>query len=146
VISGPGTYVDFKHHFSLKAIEQTNCCFFDLKTFKDVVSKNSKLSDFLIHMISKKSISYYQKFISITQKQVNGRIAETLLYLRNYIYQTNPMELTVTFQDIAEMTGMSKDTAVRVIKDLCSEKIIEMKNNQLMILNPEKLNQISELG
>jgi CRP/FNR family transcriptional regulator len=146
VISGPGTYVDFKHHFSLKAIEQTNCCFFDLKTFKDVVSKNSKLSDFLIHMISKKTISFYQKFISITQKQVNGRIAETLLYLNKYIYQTNPMELTVTFQDIAEMTGMSKDTAVRVIKDLCSERIIEMKNNQLIILNPEKLNQISELG
>lgn len=146
VISGPGTYVDYKHHFSLKAVEETNCCFFDLKTFKDIVSKNAKLSDFLIHMISKKSISYYQKFISITQKQVNGRIAENLLYLHSYIYQTNPMELTITFQDIAEMTGMSKDTAVRVLKDLCNEKIIEISNNKLTILNEAKLSQLSELG
>ena len=146
VISGPGTYVDSKNHFSLKAVEETNCCFFDLKTFKDIVTKNSKLSDFMIHMISKKAIDYYQKFISISQKQVNGRIAENLIYLNAYIFQTNPMELTISFQDIAEMTGMSKDTAVRVLKDLCNEKIIEITNNKLTILNQSKLEQLSELG
>ncbi|MGE5357035.1 MAG: Crp/Fnr family transcriptional regulator [Deltaproteobacteria bacterium] len=146
VISGPGTYVDYKHHFSLKAVELTNTCFFDLKIFKEIVSKNSKISDLLLSIISKRSISYFQKFISITQKQVNGRIAENLLYLYNNIYQTNPMELTVSFQDIAEMTGMSKDTVVRVLKDLCNENLILLKNNQLTILNHEKLNQLSELG
>lgn len=56
------------------------------------------------------------------------------------------MELTVSFQDIAEMTGMSKDTVVRVLKDLCNENLILLKNNQLTILNHEKLNQLSELG
>ncbi len=146
VISGPGTYVDQKHHFSLKAIETTKCCFFDLQTFKDIVSKNSKLSDFLIHMISKRSIYYFQKFISISQKQVNGRIAENLIYLHDHIYETNPMELTISFQDIAEMTSMTRDSAVRVLKDFCSEHLIRMEDNTLTILNLEKLKQVSRLG
>ncbi|HAQ38646.1 MAG TPA: hypothetical protein DCQ58_09080 [Saprospirales bacterium] len=146
VISGPGTYVDQKHHFSLKAIERTSCCFFDLQTFKDIVSNNSKLSDFLIHVISKRSISYFDKFISLTQKQVNGRIAENLLYLNSFIYETNPMELTISFQDIAEMTAMTRDSVVRVLKDFCTEKLIKMEDNTLTILNHDKLVQLSELG
>jgi len=146
VISGPGTYVDQKHHFSLKAVETTNCCFFDLQTFKDIVSNNSRLSDFMIHLISKRSISYYEKFVSLTQKQVNGRIAENLLYLNNHIYETNPMELTISYQDIAEMTAMTRDSVVRVLKDFCSEKLIKMDDNTLTILNYDKLRQLSELG
>lgn len=146
VIAGPGTYVDNKHHFSLKAVEETTCCFFDLNVFKNIVSKNAKLSDFLLHIISKRAISYYDRFLSLTQKQVNGRIAENLLYLYEFIYPENPMELTITFQDIAEMTGMTKDTVVRVFKDLCNDKIIEMNNNSLKLLNLEKLAHISELG
>lgn len=146
VISGPGTYVDQKHHFSLKAIETTQTCFFDLQTFKHIVSSNPKLSDFLIHIVSKRSIFQLQKFISLTQKQVNGRIAENILYLHNHIYETNPMELTITFQDIAEMTAMTRDSVVRVMKDLSSEKLIKLDENTLTILNFDKLIQLSELG
>lgn len=146
VIAGPGTYVDNKHHFSLKAVEETNCCFFDLNVFKTIVLKNSKLSDFLLHIISKKSILYYEKFLSLTQKHVNGRIAENLIYLNTYIYPENPMELTISYHDIAEMTGMTKDTVVRVFKDLCTEKIIEITNNIIKILNMDKLVYLSEWG
>lgn len=146
LISGPGTYVDNKHHFSLKAIEETSCCFFDLKTFKEIISKNSKLSDLMIQSISKRVILYFHKFTSLTQKQVNGRIAENLLYLHNDIYKSNPMNVTISYLDIAEMTGMSKDTAVRVLKDFSNEKIIEIENTTITILDLKKLNQISELG
>lgn len=146
VVSGPGTYVDQKHHFSLKAIETTQTCFFDLQTFKDIVSNNPKLSDFLIHVISKRSIFQLQKFISLTQKQVNGRIAENLLYLHEHIYQSNPIELTISFQDMAEMTAMTRDSVVRVLKDFCNEELIRMEESKLTILQMEKLKQLSQLG
>jgi CRP/FNR family transcriptional regulator len=146
LISGPGIYVDFKHHFSLKAIEKTTCCFFSVKIFKDIINNNPKISEKVIEMISKRSISFFQKFVFLTQKQVVGRIPGILIYLHDEIYDTNPINLTITYQDIAEMTGMNKDTVVRVIRDLCNEKIIETENMSIKILDFKKLTLFYEMG
>ena len=59
---------------------------------------------------------------------MQGRISGILLYLHNEIYCSNPINLTITYQDIAEMTGMSKDTVVRVLRDLCNENVISIEN------------------
>lgn len=146
MISGPGIYVDYKHHFSLKAIEKTQCCFFSMKVFKEIVDNNPKISKMVIETISKRAISYFDKFIFLTQKQVIGKIAGVLIYLNQNIYSTNPMNLTITYQDIAEMTGMTKDTVVRVLKDLSNDKVIEIDNTFIKILDFEKLNLFNEIG
>ena len=146
LISGPGIYVDFKHHFSLKAIEKTTCCFFSVKIFKDIINNNPLISEKVIEMISRRSISYFQKFVFLTQKQVVGRIAGNLIYLHDEIYGSNPINLTISYQDIAEMTGMTKDTVVRVLRDLCNEKIIEIENTSIKILDFKKLALFYEMG
>ena len=146
LMSGPGSYIDYKHHFSLKAVENTSCCFFDLDTFKEIVRNNPDLSELIIKMSSQKAIDYYKRFISLTQKQVNGRVAENLIYLKNSIYCRNPMDLTISYQDIAEMTGMTKDTVGRVLKEFCNEKLIEIDNNRITVINENILSHISEFG
>lgn len=146
LISGPGIYVDYKHHFSLKAIEKTQCCFFDMKIFKNIINNNPKLSEKVIELISQRVISYFDKFIYLTQKQVVGKVAGNLIYLHDNIYCANPMNLTITYQDIAEMTGMTKDTVVRVLRDLCNDKIIEIDNISVKILDFKKLIFFSEMA
>jgi CRP-like cAMP-binding protein len=86
------------------------------------------------------------QIVTITQKQVIGKIAGVLIYLNQNIYSTNPMNLTITYQDIAEMTGMTKDTVVRVLKDLSNDKVIEIDNTFIKILDFEKLNLFNEIG
>ena len=146
MISGPGIYVDSKHHFSLKAIETTRCCFFDVEVIKDIIKRNPHVSEAIISMISRRVISYFDKFIFLTQKQVIGRVADNLLYLHEHIYTTNPMKLTVSFQDMAEMTGMTKDTLVRVLRDLSNEQTIIIEDNILTILDFKKLRLLSQMG
>lgn len=146
LIVGPGIYVDQKHHFSLKAVVKTSCCFFDLQLFREILSKNPKLSEFMLQAVSHRMAYYYKKFISLSQKQANGRIAEIILYLSNDIYETNPIELSISIQDIAEMTVMNKDTVVRVLKDFCSDNLIEYNGKTINILDPVKLTRISQLG
>ncbi|MCE1167792.1 MAG: Crp/Fnr family transcriptional regulator [Sphingobacteriia bacterium] len=146
MISGPGIYVDSKHHFSLKAVETTRCCFFDVEVIKDIIKRNPHVSEAIISMISRRVISYFDKFIFLTQKQVIGRVADNLLYLHEHIYTTNPMKLTLSFQDMAEMTGMTKDTLVRVLRDLSNEQTIIIEDNILTILDFKKLRLLSQMG
>lgn len=146
MISGPGIYVDSKHHFSLKAVETTRCCFFDVEVIKDIIKRNPHVSEAIISMISRRVIRYFDKFIFLTQKQVIGRVADNLLYLHEHIYTTNPMKLTLSFQDMAEMTGMTKDTLVRVLRDLSNEQTIIIEDNILTILDFKKLRLLSQMG
>lgn len=146
MISGPGIYVDSKHHFSLKAVETTRCCFFDVEVIKDIIKRNPHVSEAIISMISRRVISYFDKFIFLTQKQVIGRVADNLLYLHEHIYTTNPMKLTLSFQDMAEMTGITKDTLVRVLRDLSNEQTIIIEDNILTILDFKKLRLLSQMG
>lgn len=146
IIGVLASYVDGAHHFSVMAVEESKCIFFDLNTYKDIARKNSKVYDMLTENLCRHSMQYFSKFISLTQKHVNGRIAETILYLYNEIYKTNPIKLTITKHDIADMTGMSKDTAVRVLKALDLEKIIKVYDNTIHILDIKKLEKICDIG
>lgn len=140
------SFVDGAHHFSVMAVEDCQCCFFDLNVYKDIARKNSKVYDKITENLCRHSMQYFSKFISLTQKHVNGRIAETVLYLYNEIYKTNPINLTISKHDIADMTGMSKDTAVRVLKALDSEEIIKVEGDVITILDLKKLEKICDIG
>lgn len=146
IIGVLASYVGSQHQFSVMSIEDCKCSFYDLEIYKEIARNNSKVYDILTQSICIHSMQYYNKFISLTQKQVNGRIAETILYLYNDIYQTNPINLSITKFDIADMTGMSKDTATRVLKSLDNENIIKVQNNIITIIDIEKLTQISNNG
>lgn len=140
------SFVDGAHHFSVMAVEDCKCCFYDLQTYKDIARKNPKVYDKITENLCKHSMQYFSKFISLTQKHVNGRIAEILLYLHNEIYKTNPINLSISKHDIADMTGMSKDTAVRVLKALDMEQIIRVKGDVITILDIKKLEKICDIG
>jgi len=146
LISGPGIYTDQIHHFSLKAIEKTHCCFYSVDVFKEIAKKNPAVSNAILELISERAISYFNRFLFLTQKQAVGKVAEIILYLHEKIYLTNPINLTVSYQDFAELTNLTKDTVIRILKSLASENIIEVENTTIAILDIEKLKVFSNMG
>lgn len=144
IIGVIASYSNNQHQFSVMAVEDSKCCFFDLETYKQIAKKNSVVFDKLTENICLRSIEYFSKFISLTQKHVNGRIAETILYLHNNIYNSNPFKLTISKYDIAEMTGMSKDTAIRVLKAFHEEGVITVTKDTIAILDFDKLKNICD--
>lgn len=145
-LGGPGIYFDDKHSFSVAAIERSSVCFIDLQVFKSLIRKNPDFADAFMKYISRNGIFNYQKFISLTQKNMHGRIADALLYLKNEIYTLKDSEINITRQDLAEFTGMSKDSAIRILKDLSSDSIIELVGKRIKVLDQERLTRLSEIG
>ena len=107
---------------------------------------NPDFSDEFIRRISIMTIFNFEQFISLTQKQMNGRIADALFYLSDQIYEKNPFEMTISRQDLADLSGMSKESAIRILKELKDESILSVNGNILHILNPQQLKKISITG
>ena len=62
------------------------------------------------------------------------------------IYHSNEFELLLSRQDLADFSGMSKDSAIRIIKELENEGIIRAATKKISILQPETLQQIALKG
>ena len=49
------------------------------------------------------------------------------------------IDLKLTHRELAELTGISRETATRVISQLQGDNIVQVKQRQFLILDPEKL-------
>ncbi len=146
VVAGPGMYVDGRHHFSMAALVDSSVCMFDINAFKQVVRLNATFMEAFIAELSKRSIGYFNKFVSLTQKQMHGRIADALIYLAEEIFCTNPFDMLISRQDLADITGMSKESACRILKEFKNEGIISVKGDRIEILNDKLIKNISLNG
>jgi len=145
-IFGPGTYVDNRHHYSASAVEDSTACLVDVNTYKQLIRENPDFAEEFIKRVSQQSIFNFEQVISLTQKQMHGRIADALFYLSEKIYCQNPFEMNISRQDLADLSGMSKESAIRILKEFKEEGILHVEGNTFFIQNQKQLRQISETG
>jgi CRP/FNR family transcriptional regulator, polysaccharide utilization system transcription regulator len=145
-IFGPGIYVDNRHYYSASAVEESTACLVDVNVFKKLIRENPDFADEFIKRVSRQSIFNFEQVISLTQKQMHGRIADVLFYLSNKIYDKNPFVMTISRQDLADLSGMSKESAIRILKEFKEEGILTVSGSVIEILNIKQLRQISETG
>jgi CRP/FNR family transcriptional regulator, polysaccharide utilization system transcription regulator len=145
-IFGPGIYVDSRHHFSAAAVEDSTACLVDVNAYKQIIRENPDFAEEFIKRVSLQAIFNFDQFISLTQKQMHGRIADALFYLSEKIYCQNPFKMTISRQDLADISGMSKESAIRILKEFKEEGILSVEGSSFHIVNPAQLKKISETG
>jgi CRP-like cAMP-binding protein len=146
MISGPGTYGDMRHHYTLTSLTDVKACFIDMQVLKQLVHLNNNFAEGLITDISKKSLLMYYKLIGLTQKKMPGRLADALLYLSNQIFETDEFDIILSRQELGEFTNMAKESVIRILKDLEDGGVISSNCSRIKILNKSKLQMISENG
>jgi CRP/FNR family transcriptional regulator len=114
--------------------------------FKSLIRSNPDFAESFIKKVSLLAILNFNQFISLTQKQMPGRIADVIIYLREKIYESNPFTTALSRQDLADMSGMSKESAIRILKDFKDEGIIRVEGNHFEIINNDHLYKISQTG
>ena len=144
-LGSPGIYVDNIHYFSVAAVKDSSVCFIEIEVFKKIIRENCDFAEAFMKDVSVNGIFNYDRFISLTHKNMPGRIADGLLYLKDNIF-TKEREIFISRQDLAEFTGMSKDSVIRTLKELAGDGILENNNGTITITDLNKLIKISELG
>jgi CRP-like cAMP-binding protein len=96
--------------------------------------------------VGEKAISLYNRIRSLNQKNMAGRISEALLILQKSIFEANPFDLILTRQELAEFTGMTKESVSRILKEFKEEGLIEIEDRHVEIVDFEKMNSISRKG
>jgi CRP/FNR family transcriptional regulator, polysaccharide utilization system transcription regulator len=146
LVGGPGLYLDGRHKYSLAALVDSIVCFIDTRPFKELVKSNSSFAESLIEDLSMKDLRLMQRYVNISIKQSHGRMAEILLYLSNTVFRNNEFDIILSRQELADITGMSKEGAIRILKEFKNDGLIECDNQIFKILDSKRLEEISLIG
>ncbi len=142
----PSTFGDKVNHFSATALEKTNVCFIDVTTFKNLIFENGHFAFQIILDLSKGELQNFHNCLNNAQKQNMGRVADAILFFANEIYNSITFTLPVSRQDLADLTGMTRESVSRILTDFHNEKILEIDSRKITIVNEPLLRQISEKG
>jgi CRP/FNR family transcriptional regulator len=146
LIGLPSLSVDNVFHYSTKALIEADIYSYDINAFKNLMRRNSLFAAEIVDITNNNMVSLYDRFFSLTQKQLHGRLADILLCLSHKIYKSLDFELCMSRKDLAELTGMSTESAIRILKDFKDDDIIAMSGKNLRILKLDVMKRISATG
>jgi CRP/FNR family transcriptional regulator len=146
MVGGPAAHVGDKHRYSVIAVKETLVCFLDVKNFSKVLAGNGKFAEMVLVHCSGNYLTALERLVGLSQKQMHGRIADALIYLSSEIYESHVIGSEITRQDMADYTSMSKDSAIRILKELERDGIIALEGRNIEILADDRLQEISQRG
>lgn len=126
---------------SATALEDVTVCFIELSFFETILETNHQLTYALMKFYANALQEAEKRMRNLAHMEVKGRIAETLLVLKNRFGQNEHgfINITLTRQDMASFSGTTYETFFRVITELKRKKIIKLSEKKIAILNEEKL-------
>ncbi len=118
----------------------------DIHAFRQLIRQNNDFAREIIDILAANSIQIYGRFFCLTYKQAFGRLADILLCLADRIYKDTVFDLPLTRKELAELSGMSPETVIRMLKEFNDEGLIILDGKSFKIADYTRLKKISETG
>ena len=111
--------------------------------------KNVSFSKEIISRLARELGFSNVRTVSLTQKHIRGRLAESLVLLKDkYGFENDGVTLRVYLsrEDIANLSNMTTSNAIRTLSTFASERVIIIDGRKIKILDELRLDRISKLG
>lgn len=118
----------------------------DIEIFKKLLRQNPVFAKEVIDIQSANSIQIYGRFFCLTHKQSYGRLADILLCLSDRVFKRTEFELPLSRKDLAELSGLSSETVIRMLKVFKEDGLIAMDGKLMKVLDHARMKKISETG
>ncbi len=150
----PGNYIGLQtilfekiNRFSVTALEKCVVCFIDNLSFKELIHRNNEFANELLLFLCREELTYFDRFVNIHQKQIDGRIADIILFFSEKVH-ANALTFTIPLSrgDMAALVCSTRESITRAIKDLSDINTIRVNGKKFEILDINRLKKISQSG
>ena len=149
----PGEFVGLsavftKNTFNYSSIAMTNCQVFlvEKDAIAKVVKQNGMFGFTMIKRYCEQNANLFDTLRTVMYKQMNGRIAETLLYIDGFKNENQNIFQLLSRKDIADFAGISTESAVKLLKSFEKDGLIELNEKDIQVVNHNGLLEISKKG
>jgi CRP/FNR family transcriptional regulator, polysaccharide utilization system transcription regulator len=148
----PGNYIGLTaifgsahYAYCVSALSPCHTCQVDIGLVRQMYHNNSTFQGKLNQAFGKTMANLMSKLVSLNQKQIRAKVAESLLYIAQ-LFESNQFVLPLTRKELGELSAITGENAVRVLSEFRQEGIIKLQGKEVEILQPEILSKISASG
>lgn len=134
--------------FTAEAMEDSNICFINKEEFFRFIRERPEIALRMISMLSRELRIARTQMMDIALMDARGRMAGLVLSLAGEYGQARDDEgmllgLSLTRNEMAEMIGVSQETAIRLLSQFKDDGLIRTNRRHITILNEERLRMIA---
>ena len=137
------------HIATAVTLEECLICTVSSDFISEYALKNSDFAGVLITKLAKELGFSNARMVTLTQKHIRGRLAESLLLLKEkYGFELDgtTVKVYLSREDISNLSNMTTSNAIRTLSTFAIENVIAIDGRKIKILNEERLERISKLG
>jgi CRP-like cAMP-binding protein len=131
------------------AIENSIVCNIDKSALFELLKTNYQFSTNIIKSLATELGFSNSRTVTLTQKHIRGRLAESLIFLSNtYGFEADEQTIKVYLsrEDIANLSNMTTSNAIRTLSSFAQEGVIKLEGRKIIVRDMRTLNKISEMG
>jgi len=149
----PGEFVGLsavfsKNTFNYSSVAITDCQVYlvEKEAIVRIVKQNGLFGFQLIKRYCEQNGNLFETLRNVLHKQMNGRLADTLIYLDGLKQVYEGIFPLLSRKDIADFAGISTESAVKLLKNFEKDALISLDDKDISILNRDTLKEIGKRG
>jgi CRP-like cAMP-binding protein len=149
----PGEFIGLsvvflKNTFNYSSVALTDCQAYLIEkdALEKVIRKNGMFAFNIIKRYCEQNADLFNIIGNLNYKQMNGRMADTLLYIESLKAENAEIFQLLSRKDIADFAGISVESAVKLLKNFEKDGLIRLNEKDIILLDHNALAQISRRG
>ncbi len=139
-------FTDKIAQYTVVAMTDCTVCCIEMGVIKESLHSNGNFAEKVVRSINEQNKLLMDFLISNNHKQLHGRLAGAILFLKEQVFQSDSFDIAFTRRELAEYTNMSTMSVVRILKSFKEDKILKDNHGVITILDVEKLESVSRNG
>lgn len=132
--------------YSVSAITECQAYLIEKEPMTRVIKQNGQFGLGLIRRYCEQNNNLLSLIGSLNYKQMNGRLAEILLYMDSLKTEHPEIFQLLSRKDLADFAGISTESTVKLLKTFEKDGLIELHDKDIVLKNHSTLSEISQRG
>ncbi len=127
-----------------EALEETEVAIIPKEDFDELVNKNAEVTRKFIQLLAKNIFAKETQLLGLAYNSLRKKVADAILLLQKK-YQDNKEEnfaIDISRENLATIAGTATESLIRTLSDFRSEKLIDIQEGRINIINKRKLESL----
>jgi CRP-like cAMP-binding protein/DNA-binding NarL/FixJ family response regulator len=126
---------------SAEAMEDSEIALIPREDFETLINNNSEVSRKFIKMLAHNVVEREEQLLNLAYNSLRKRVADALITLQRKYKRGNEehFSIHISREDLANIAGTATESLIRTLSDFRGEKLIDIKDGNIILLNEKKL-------
>jgi DNA-binding response OmpR family regulator len=124
-----------------EAMEESEIAIIPREDFEDLLNNHQEVAVQFIRMLARNVTAKEQQLLGLAYNSLRKKVAEALMNLYNKYNERReaPFAIDISRDNLATIAGTATESLIRTLGDFREEKLIDIKDGSIVILNEKKL-------